>query len=414
MHLKIPLHAKQREIFSLASSYKYVVFAKGRRFGFTHGALLYVIGSILGGKYKKVLWGDTTHGNNVRYIKRYALPLLNQVPKNLWKWNKNENVIEFYFPGYTAYIDFRSADKPENWEGFGYDLIILNEAGIILKNRYLWENAVRPMMLDNKNSKAIIGGAPKGKNLFYELYEKAQKDDTGRWIAKRYTSYDNPLIDPEEIKELEKELPEEAVKQEIYAEFIDSSGFVVVKHLKEVLTPQGDLNSVTIAIDPAYEGGDPAGIVIRVGDTITKALEVKANSKDELLREIMTTASPYLHKNLTFVIERDGVGQAIYEDMLKRYGELENIVVKGIKIGSRASKDIYKNKKAELWFKAREKTEKEEIVILQGLRELKKQLSRITYDVGEDGKISIIKKVEYRATYGGSPNLADAFVLAVQ
>ena len=414
MYLKIPLHKKQREIFSLANSYKYVVFAKGRRFGFTHGALLYVIGSILGGKYKKVLWGDTTHGNNVRYIKRYALPLLNRIPKGLWKYNKNENVIEFYFPDYTAYIDFRSADKPENWEGFGYDLIILNEAGIILKNRYLWENAVRPMMLDNKHSKAIIGGAPKGKNLFFELYEKALKDNIGRWVARRYTSYDNPLIDPEEIKELERELPEEAVRQEIYAEFIDSSSFVAIKKLTEVTTPQGDLSNVTIAIDPAYEGGDPAGIVIREGNTITKAVEIKANSKDELLREVMAIASPYLTKNLTFVVERDGVGQALYEDILKRYGELENVLVRGIKIGSKASKDIYKNKKAELWFKAREKTEKEEVTILQGLGELKKQLSRITYDVGEDGKINIIKKAEYRATYGGSPNLADAFVLAVQ
>ena len=47
-------------------------------------------------------------------------------------------------------LDFRSADKPENIEGFGYALIILNEAGIILKNRRLWEETIRPMAMDYK------------------------------------------------------------------------------------------------------------------------------------------------------------------------------------------------------------------------------------------------------------------------
>ena len=61
-------------------------------------------------------------------------------------------------------MDFRSADKPENIEGFGYALIILNEAGIILKNRRLWEETIRPMAMDYK-AKVIIGGTPKGKRV---------------------------------------------------------------------------------------------------------------------------------------------------------------------------------------------------------------------------------------------------------
>jgi hypothetical protein len=30
-------------------------------------------------------------------------------------------------------IDFGSAERPENLEGFSYDFVVLNEAGIILK-----------------------------------------------------------------------------------------------------------------------------------------------------------------------------------------------------------------------------------------------------------------------------------------
>ena len=38
--------------------------------------------------------------------------------------------------------DFRSVDRPENIEGFGYDKAFLNEAGIILRDEYLWYNAI--------------------------------------------------------------------------------------------------------------------------------------------------------------------------------------------------------------------------------------------------------------------------------
>ena len=409
VNLKVPLHKKQKEIFALSNKYKYVVFAKGRRFGFTHGAMLYVIASVLGGKYKKVLWGDTTHANVNRYIKRYGIPLLKQIPQDLWKWNKNENLIEFYIGDELRWIDFRSADRPENWEGFGYDLIVLNEAGIILKNRYLWENSVAPMLLDNPNSKAIIGGAPKGKNLFYELWKKAEKDPK-RYVAKQYTSYDNPLLDKAEIKALEESLPPEAVRQEIYAEFIDSGAFVVIKHIPKG-SPQGDI--IIIGLDPAHENGDPAGFVVKKGGCIVEAKEIMASTKEELLREFMANVSPYLAApEVHFVIERDGIGQGVFEDILRLYGELPNVYIHGVKVGGKASKDIYKNKKAELWFKGRELAEKKKLTIAENINnKLLEQINRITYEIKEDGKIQIISKKDYRATYGGSPNLADAFIL---
>ena len=80
------------------------------------------------------------------------------------------------------YCDFRSADRPENIEGFGYRHIIINEAGIILKNRNLWLESILPMTIDY-DANVIIGGTPKGKkvknnepHLFYELYQFKEKE----------------------------------------------------------------------------------------------------------------------------------------------------------------------------------------------------------------------------------------------
>jgi hypothetical protein len=103
---------------------------------------------------------------------------LKELPKNLWKYRGNRNDLKINGNA----CDFRSADRPENIEGFGYALIIINEAGIVLKNRRLWEESIRPMIMDYK-AKVLIGGTPKGKvvkrtnekHLFYELFERGVK-----------------------------------------------------------------------------------------------------------------------------------------------------------------------------------------------------------------------------------------------
>ncbi len=155
---------------------RYRIFPKGRRLGVTRGAAHACIEWMLEGK--AVLWGDTVNSNIRRYVERYFLPALKTdgVP---YKWNIIEKLIRVG----GGYTDFRSADNPETWEGFGYDVIFLNEAGIILQGengQYLYRNAVLPMMLDNPNSQLIAAGAPKGKqNLFYELYQRALSGEPG-------------------------------------------------------------------------------------------------------------------------------------------------------------------------------------------------------------------------------------------
>jgi hypothetical protein len=167
------------------------------------------------------LWVDTINTNIDRYVERYFYPVLSRIPSQYWTWRQQKKELEFF----GSRLDFRGADQPERIEGFGYNLIVLNEAGIILKDEYLWENAIRPMSLDF-NPDILIGGTPKGKNLFWRLATKAQdrQDPLYRdWQHFHYTSYDNPFIDKADIDALAADLPEAVRKQEIYAEFLDDA-----------------------------------------------------------------------------------------------------------------------------------------------------------------------------------------------
>lgn len=237
--LVIEYHKNQKLIFDDKSRFK--VIAKGRRFGLTKGFANYVIQKMLAGNSAgsqgkiKILWVDTIYANIERYVERYFFPVLKNLDKSLWNWRAIKNDLRIL----SSVCDFRSADRPENMEGFGYHLIIINEAGIILKNRKLWEESIAPMMLDYK-ADVLIGGTPKGKryknknHLFYELFTEASGESLGKagkegWKSFHFTTYDNPLLDREEIEQLERELPFNLRLQEIRAEFIDEATESIIK-----------------------------------------------------------------------------------------------------------------------------------------------------------------------------------------
>ena len=239
---EIEYHYKQNEIF-FGSEARFKVIAKGRRFGLTKGMINFAIDRALNGKGEKILWVDTTYPNIQRYIERYAMPILRNLPRGCMDWNKSRNEIKLRTEK-EAIIDFRSADRPENIEGFGYNLVILNEAGIILKNENLWLESIRPMMLDYK-ADAIIGGTPKGKkyrgkeHLFYRLFKKQKEiakdlfpeetEKQSNWKSYNYSSYDNPIIEKEEVDELAKDISPALRDQEIFGLFVDADTDRIIK-----------------------------------------------------------------------------------------------------------------------------------------------------------------------------------------
>lgn len=231
--LELQYHRNQEKIL-FESDARYKVIAKGRRFGLTKGFSNYVIEQMLNG-VSPVLWVDTIYGNIERYVERYFIPVLKKLPRKYWKYRSNRTELKIG----NSICDFRSADNPENIEGFGYALIVINEAGIVLKNRALWNETILPMILDYR-AKVLIGGTPKGKvvkrskekHLFYELFSRSQTSEDrsqNEWESFNFSSYDNPLIDPNDIDELVKQISPALRDQEIYGKFIDKESSGIIK-----------------------------------------------------------------------------------------------------------------------------------------------------------------------------------------
>lgn len=227
IELKLPLHSKQREIYD--SKHRFIIVAKGRRFGFTHSLACNAVQTLCESQHP-VLWVDTSYTNIEKYFERYFKPLLRQFHHRYWKFNKNSHTLKLL--GRT--LDFRSAENPENIEGFGYGKVLINEAGIVLKNSALWHETVFPTLLDY-GGRAIIGGTPKGKmnakegtnSLFYDLFVQGQDDPLFKSF--RFSSYDNPKINPADIDILAGQIPERLRNQEIFAEFVETDETEILK-----------------------------------------------------------------------------------------------------------------------------------------------------------------------------------------
>lgn len=213
----------QHDIFFRQPLKKINVIKKGRRFGITRGCAHFLVQQCFE-RPVNCLWGEVSNGNIDRYFSRYFLPLLRKFPRDTWDFNVQKRELKIM----DSVIDFRSADIPENWEGFGYHFIILQEAGIILRNKYLYEHTVLPMMMDFPDSVLIACGVPKGKRWkgdehpFYGLFLKAQ-ENTSDYAHFTYTSYDNPLIDKKEINRMSGIMDDVTKAQEIFGEFVDAS-----------------------------------------------------------------------------------------------------------------------------------------------------------------------------------------------
>lgn len=273
---------QQLDIFFPAEPVKYTVVAKGRRFGATRGAAHACIEWAAEGQ--RILWGDTINSNISRYWDRYFEPVLKTSGLS-FHFDRQKNVAQIG-PGL---IDFRSAEIPENWEGFGYHVIILNEAGIILKDKDLYAKTVLPMLLDYPGSRLFAMGVPKGKILkdgteapFYRLFK--MEGENRRSL--RFSSYDNPLLSEGDIRELEVEMAGQdpmTVRQEIYGEFLDkvsgnafAHAFDAERHVKAADRRPMDIHhfSVDFNVEPfcaiaAHLWTDAKGDHLHVRDEIS-------------------------------------------------------------------------------------------------------------------------------------------------
>ncbi len=115
-----------------------------------------------------------------------------------------------------ATISLKGADRPETMRGVSLKFLVMDEYADMKPE--VFEQILRPALADQKGA-ALFIGTPMGRNHFYDLYKYAELEDDESYTAWHFTSYDNELLDPDEIDLAKKSMSSYAFRQEFMASF---------------------------------------------------------------------------------------------------------------------------------------------------------------------------------------------------
>jgi predicted phage terminase large subunit-like protein len=205
------LHPAQLAIHQSKARYK--VVAAGRRFGKTRlGVTECVKIAVEGGHAWWVAPAYPTGLIGWRLMKTLGAQIPSTLPR--------ETELMMHFAG-GGWVQVKSADKPPALRGEGLDLVVVDETAHIPKFPEAWEQSLRPALSDREGD-ALFISTPKGFNHFWELYKRAETDES--WAAFQFPTSTNPYIAAEEIEEAKRQLPSLIFRQEYGAEFVQLAG----------------------------------------------------------------------------------------------------------------------------------------------------------------------------------------------
>ena len=197
--------------------------------------------------------------------------LAEPIEAGIFKKNETEHTIEKV--GTKNRIKGKTAWNSDMLRGDYSDYLVLDE--FQLMNEDTWEVVGAPMLLDNNGNALFIYTPPslrsrsvsKARNPLHaaKMFKKAQQDNTGRWAAFHFTSFDNPYISHDALKEITQDMTQLAYQQEILAEDIEEApGALWTRELINGtrVTKHPDLVCIVVGVDPTGSRGNECGIVV--------------------------------------------------------------------------------------------------------------------------------------------------------
>ena len=303
IEIKLPKpHAAQRAV--LESPARFRVMMCGRRFG---KSLISQNISIENGlANKKVAYITPTY----QLGKTFFQEICKILPEKIYKKNETDLTINFITGGQ---IRFFTGERLDALRGLKFHLVIIDEASYIANLQDGWLNSIRPTLTDYKGL-AIFLSTPRGKNFFYSLYMKGGEPD---WEAFKFTTYDNPHIDPTEIDAAKFQLPNVVFEQEYMANPMENAANPFGSEHINACVKDG------IAGKAEYYGIDLAKSVdwtVIIGlDKLGQVVHFERFQKDWMQTKEAILRLP---KNLPIMIDSTGVGDAIVEELQKKFTQM--------------------------------------------------------------------------------------------
>lgn len=292
-------HPAQRAVLQSAARFR--VMMCGRRFG---KSLISQTISIRRAVNKQ----------NIAYItptyqlgKIFFQEVIKMLPHEIYRKNEADLVINFITGGS---IRFFTGERLDAMRGLKFHLVIIDEASYIPNLEEGWLNSIRPTLTDYKGE-AIFLSTPRGRNYFYSLFMKGGETD---WQAFKFSTYDNPFIDRDEIDAARTQLPGPVFEQEYMANPMENAANPFgSQHIAACVRPMSTAPAEYYGIDLAKAtdwtviiGLDSAGNVAH----FQRFQKDWMHTREEIMK---------LPRHKPIEIDSTGVGDPIVEDLQRHF-----------------------------------------------------------------------------------------------
>ena len=238
--LKVELLPWQQEVVEDSSRFK--VIAAGRRTGKSRLAAWKLIIEGLQCKRGHVFYVAPTQGQARDIMWQTLLEVGHPVIASSHINNLQIKLVN------GATIALKGADRPETMRGVSLSFLCMDEYADMKPE--VWEQILRPALADQKGDAMFIG-TPMGRNHFYDLFQYASISEDVQWKGWHFTSYDNPLLDEEEINAAKKSMSAFSFRQEFMASFEAAGGELFKEEHIKFSEEEPDEGQFYIAVDLA-------------------------------------------------------------------------------------------------------------------------------------------------------------------
>ena len=306
-------HPAQKQVLDCDS--RFIVMMAGRRFG--KSLISQTISIDTAVNKKRVAYITPTYQLGKIFFKE----IVDLLPLEIYSKNESDLVINFITGGS---IRFFTGERLDNLRGLKFHLAVIDEASFIPNLEDGWLNSIRPTLTDYKG-RAIFLSTPRGKNYFYSLFSKAEPN----WQSFKFTTYDNPYIDAQEIDDARKQLPEVVFEQEYMANPAENAANPFgTQFIRNCIHPVTTMPVVAFGIDLAKS----------VDWTVIVGLDQDGNVAyfDRFQMDWHNTKQNIIRlPKCPILVDSTGVGDPILEDLQR-----EGVMIQGLKFTSSSKQQL--------------------------------------------------------------------------
>ena len=180
--LKYTPHQGQRVVHEAIDSgkYKFIVVNGSRQSGKSKLISIEVIKRALNESNKRIMVVSPKASQSKKIAKDIINPIKNSAPNLIKSATESMGNINCTFINGSS-IDFKSAESKDSLRGNTVDYLFIDEAAFVAEDTV--NEILLPMVITRPNAVIIIVSTPKGKNWFYDYFQKGKNDEYDNYFS---------------------------------------------------------------------------------------------------------------------------------------------------------------------------------------------------------------------------------------